>query len=98
MTPVSHRYSFSAAVPFTEVEDTLLLSIWGVESLYGETLLRLNPCHRIDRSQRRCVIDTGTPVGRDLNRLFAGYITREFGRQAFEVERVDPKARAGASI
>jgi hypothetical protein len=39
-------------------------------------------------------------VGRDLNRLFIGFMTREFGPGSFRVERVqhaaDPAAEAEA--
>jgi len=30
----------------------------------------------------------GTPVGRDFNRLFLGFLQREFGPDSFRVERV----------
>jgi hypothetical protein len=39
-----------------------------------------------------CVFDAGTPVGRDFNRLFIGFIRREFGEDAFRVERVESKS------
>jgi hypothetical protein len=32
--------------------------------------------------------DAGTPVGRDFNRLFLGFLQREFGPESFRVERV----------
>ena len=35
------------------------------------------------------MIDAGTPVGRDLNRLFVGFVGREFGADAFTVERIE---------
>jgi hypothetical protein len=92
-----YRYSFPSTVPFLEVEDTLLLAIWGSESLHGEASVRLEPCHRIDRVRRHCVIDAGTTVGRDLNRLFVGYITREFGTRAFNVERMATRIGQGMS-
>jgi len=28
-------------------------------------------------------------VGRDINRIFTGFVSREFGRDAFEVHRID---------
>ena len=36
---------------------------------------------------RKCVIDSSTAVGRDLNKLFVGFLQREFGEDAFHVER-----------
>ncbi len=50
--------------------------------------VRLDAGHHFDAEQRACIIDAGTPVGRDFNRLFTGFISREFGADAFRVERV----------
>ena len=41
-----------------------------------------------DGKKRTVVIDAATDVGRDLNRIFIGLITREFGSGSFRVERV----------
>jgi hypothetical protein len=83
-----YRYEFTDAVPAVEVETTLVLSIFGVESLHGEAQTRLDAAHAFDAQKRTVVIDAGTPVGRDLNRLFIGFMTREFGPGSFRVERV----------
>lgn len=88
MPPTAFRYQFAAAVPGDEIEATLLLSVVAAESLHGETLVRLDGVYAFDPAARGCVIDTGTPVGRDLNRLFAGFAAREFGPSAFRVDRV----------
>jgi hypothetical protein len=89
MSKVVFRYSFSTQVPWEEVEASVLLAIWGAESLHGESQVRLDAAHLLDRGRRECVIDAGTPVGQDLNRLFVGFLRREFGDDAFKVERVD---------
>src|SRR5438445_11287366 len=86
MTP-THRYLFSRSVPLAEVESTLLLAIWGTESLHGEAAVRLDARHRLDRRRRVCVLATGTAVGRVVNKLFLGFLTRGFGADAFRVER-----------
>ena len=85
-----YRYTFAATVPLDELEGTLLLALWGSESLHGEATLRLQPCHCFDPDQRKCVIDAGSRHGRDVNRLFLGFASREYGAEAFRVERVDP--------
>jgi hypothetical protein len=92
MTKEPYRYSFPPHVPLEEVEATLLLAIWGTESLHGEAQVRLDAAHLLDPDRRACVIDAGTPVGRDFNRLFVGFIHREFGDDAFRVERVEARA------
>jgi hypothetical protein len=83
-----YRYSFPPAIPLSEIEETLLLAIWGTESIHGESQARLDASHLLDTDRRICVIHGGTPVGRDLNRLFVGFVAREFGADAFTVERV----------
>jgi len=89
MTRELYRYSFPPCVPVEEIEATLLLALWGAESLYGEAQVRLDATHFLDSDRRACVIDASTPVGRDVNRLFVGFVRREFGQDAFRVERVD---------
>lgn len=88
MTRDVYRYQFTDAVPAVEVETTLVLSIFGVESLHGESQTRLDAQHAFDAERRVVVIDAATPVGRDLNRLFIGFMTREFGPASFRVERI----------
>lgn len=93
MTKDVYRYSFPSTVPLDEVEATLLLAIWGAESLHGESQVRLDATHLLDRDLRTCVIEAGSPVGRDVNRLFVGFVRREFGDEAFRVDRVDARTR-----
>ena len=89
MTQELYRYNFNAIVPLEDIEASLLLAILATESLHGEAQVRLDAAHFFDSDRRACVIDAGTAVGRDLNRLFAGFVTREFGADVFEVERVN---------
>lgn len=88
MTKELYRYVFSEEAAIEEVEASLLLSVLATESLHGESQTRLDAAHYLDAAKRACVIDASTPVGRDLNRLFTGFIGREFGPDAFSVERV----------
>jgi hypothetical protein len=88
MTGDVYRYVFLPSVPLEEIEATLLLAIWGTESLHGEAQTRLDAGHFLDRDRRACVIDAGTPVGRDVNRLFVCFLGREFGPESFRVERI----------
>lgn len=87
-----YRYRFAKSVSLEEVESTLLLAIMGTESLHGEAQVRLEAAHFLDKGRRSCVIDAGTPVGRDINRLFVGFVNREFGVDAYSVERVSGSA------
>lgn len=58
------------------------------ESSHVESQVRLDASHAVDADRRSCVVDASTPVGRDLKRLFIGFINREFGPDSFSVERI----------
>ncbi|VTR92501.1 Uncharacterized protein OS=Syntrophobacter fumaroxidans (strain DSM 10017 / MPOB) GN=Sfum_3784 PE=4 SV=1 [Gemmata massiliana] len=88
MSSDAYRYHFQSEIPAAEVEATLILSILGAEALHGEAQTRLDAGHAFDPKRRVVVIDAGTAVGRDLSRLFIGFLTREFGTGSFRVERV----------
>jgi hypothetical protein len=94
MTKQLYRYTFTAEATIEEVEASLLLAVMATESLHGESQTRLDVAHFLDSTKRACVIDAGTQVGRDFNRLFIGFIRREFGEDAFCVERIESKSEA----
>lgn len=83
-----YRYSFSPSLDMAEVEATVMLAILATESLHGQSGVRLEMHHTFDAEKRSCVIDASNEVGRDLNRLFIGFISREFGHNNFKVERI----------
>lgn len=66
-----------------------MLAILAVESLHGTSQVRLDAAHAFDTDHRICVINASSEVGRDLNRLFIGFVAREYGESAFEVCRVE---------
>ena len=84
-----YRYVFEPSVAIEDVESSLLLALWGTECLHGAANVRLDASHYLDTDARACVIDAGTRVGKDINRLFVGFVSREFGPDAFRVERVE---------
>jgi hypothetical protein len=91
MNECAYRYEFGTDVPMEEVKASILLAVLGCESLHGETEVHLNAVYTLDHKQRACVIDVSSEVGKDLNRLFAGFVRREFGRSRFQVRRLDTK-------
>ncbi|MFV1966496.1 MAG: hypothetical protein ACC628_13815 [Pirellulaceae bacterium] len=84
-----YKYVFDSSIDITDVEASLLLALLAAESLHGESQVRLEAAHALDTESRACVIDATGDVGRDLNRLFVGFIRREFGEDDFQVERVE---------
>lgn len=91
-----YRFHLADAVPAADAEATLVLSIFAVEAIHGESQARLDAGHAFDPKMRTVVIDASTPVGRDFNRLFLGFLSREFGPGSFRVERVPPPEPAAA--
>lgn len=85
------RFVFGSSVDMTAAEETLILAKMAVESLYGAEAVRLDASARVDPAGRVCSIDTGNRVGRSLSQIFAGYLSREFGRDAFVLRRTDPR-------
>lgn len=99
MAAIVYRYIFSESLAFDEVEASFLLAIFAAESLHGEALVRLEAAHAMDRLKRACVIDATTTVGQDLNRLFVGFLNREFGPDAFRIERItEPISRTAMAV
>lgn len=92
-----YRFRLADHVPAEEAEATLVLSIIAVEALHGEAQARLDAGHAFDPKLRTVVIDASTPVGRDFNRLFLGFLSREFGPGSFRVERVNPPPEPAAA-
>ena len=83
-----YRYNFDTRVPIRDVEESLLLAVLATECLHGRSLVRLDASFCLDAKKRSCVVDAATEVGRAIARIFTGFITREFGEEAFKVERV----------
>ncbi len=83
-----YRYYFKPTLDVVEVEATVTLAVLATESLHGESRVRLETRWAFDAKSRVCTIDASSEVGRDLNRLFMGFISREFGDESFGVDRV----------
>jgi hypothetical protein len=92
-----YRYRFSPSLDLAEVQSTVTLALMATESLHGETRVRLEQRHTFDAAARVCTIDASSEVGSDLNRLFLGFISREFGQDSFDVERIAACERAPAA-
>lgn len=93
-----YRYRFNDSVLPEDVEAALVLAIFGVEALHGEAQARLDARHVFDPSIRSCVIDASTVVGRHLNRLFAGYLSRELDADQFTVKRFEATVPTHAAV
>ena len=83
-----YRYHFDEKTSLTEVRDSLFLAVFSAEGLHGRAQVRLDAAFCLDEKKRACVVDAATPVGQAIARIFTELLTREFGEEAFTVERV----------
>jgi hypothetical protein len=95
---IVHRFTFRPLVPVEEAEATLQLSLFGAEGLFGAARVRNETGYVVDERSRTFVVDASTEVGQAVVRLFTGYALKEFGQDAFRVERIleeEGAARSG---
>lgn len=83
-----YRYTFDERTPLGEVRDSLFLAVFSAEGIHGQAQVRLDAAFRLDEKKRACVVDAATPVGRTIAQIFTELLTREFGEEAFSVERL----------
>lgn len=87
MSRAVYCYAFAAGVSLAEVQDSLLLAVFCAEGLHGRAQVRLDAGVCLDEKKRACVVDATTPVGQSVAQIFTELLTREFGEEAFTVER-----------
>jgi len=93
-----YRYTFNESVSMPEAEATLQLAILAAESLFGEATVRLSAGYTIDEDKRVCVLDATNEVGRSICQIYTGYVTHEFGADAFRVRQVEAAQREPAEV
>lgn len=89
MLKPQYVYRFTEDAPIEEVGDVLCLAALAAESLHGRSSLRLEGTFLLEKEKRQCVVNAATPVGRDLARIFTGYLAEQIGEKAFKVRLAD---------
>ena len=89
MNATTVKFTFDRTVSMPDVEATLRLAILACESLHGEDRVRLETRIRTARAKRVVEIDNASDAGQTLALVFGGYVRREFGDDAVQVERLD---------
>jgi len=89
MTPTIYRYRIDRKVPPRDVEESLLLAVLAAEGLHGTARVEMDAACRIDKDTGHCVVDATTEVGRDIARIFTGFLIHEFGRETFAIDALD---------
>lgn len=86
-----YRFHFKDNIAAREIEDRLCWAVFNAESLFGKPRVRLDASLYFDESNKSCVIDKSTDVGRHIAQVFTSLISKEFGEESFQVERLPQK-------
>jgi hypothetical protein len=86
-----YRFKFKEAIPPKAIEETLFWAVFNAESVFGKPKVRLDASFIFDKGKKICVIDKTTDVGQHIAQIFTSLVTREFGEDAFKVERLPTK-------
>jgi hypothetical protein len=89
MNTNAYRFTFHDDIPMTEVRDSILLAAIAAEGVHGRHQVRLDAGYWVDNDEHACVVDFATQVGRTVSLIFTTLVAREFGEDAFKVERID---------
>jgi hypothetical protein len=88
-----YRFQFKETIPAKVIEETLFWAVFNAESVFGKPKVRLDASFLFDREKKVCVIDKTTDVGQHIAQIFTSLVTREFGEDAFKVERLATKEK-----
>ena len=91
-----YEYQFDPSTPMREVRDTLMLSVIAAEALRGRSEVNLNARFHLDEKRRICEVAADNLVGQDIAKIFTGLLTKEFGEDAFKVERTTVRRNDGS--
>lgn len=94
MPQEQYSYTFPDEISIEDVRNSLFVAACAAEGVHGRSQLRLDATFRLDEEVRRCTVDATTPVGQTLARVFTELLAREFGEDAFTVERITQLAPA----
>jgi hypothetical protein len=88
MTAERVRFTFDDTVPLEDVAASLILARWATEALHGEPVVALEAWHSLDAQKHECTVETTSAAGRDLAKMFLGFLKRELAPTLFRVERL----------
>lgn len=83
-----YRFEFSNKIEPSDIDDLLHLAIFSASSIHGESATLLDVRYRFESGGRTCIIDASTAIGREVARIFTGYIAEEFDEGGFSIQRM----------
>jgi len=88
MNRTIYNYRFDTDLPMDAIKGSLLLAVMAVEGLKGRARVQLEARFKLNKNKRSCEIEANTDVGESIARIFTGFLVKEFGENAFKVERL----------
>jgi len=82
-----YRFRFDKSVPMEDVEKALALSTIAIESIYGESAMRVDGVFGVDRKAGTCTIDRLTDLGCDLAKVLIGFLKLSMNDGSYDVEQ-----------
>ena len=83
----TYRFWLSPEVDLAEAEDTLRLSMFAAEGIYGAARVLLAVRYEVALSRRTILIDATTKEGLSVAQIFSALALREFGEGSMVVSR-----------
>lgn len=94
MSKPQYNYKSKEGASINEIGDLLFLAALAVESLHGRSSLRLDGTFQLQKPERICQISASTQVGRDIARIFTGFLCHQIGKKSFEVRLINEQETA----
>lgn len=88
-----YRFKFKGSISAKAIEEALFWAVFNAESVFGKPKVRLDASFLFDKEKHVCVVDKTTEVGQHIAQIFTSLIAREFGEDAFKVERLSPEEK-----
>jgi hypothetical protein len=88
MTHHFYHYRFDPSLPQQELEDAFAVALMAVLSLHGEDRVCRDGRACLDPVHHTALIDASTAVGRDLARIFTGFVIQAYGERTPCIERL----------
>ncbi len=86
--PAVCRFRFPEGLDGETIEGHLALAIIAAECTFGKPRVRISAAYCISKDRPEIAIDVSTEVGEHIAQVFTGLLMREFGEEAFVVERM----------
>jgi len=87
------RFKFNRGIDKEIIEEKITLAFIAAECTFGPAKVRFNASY-LARGNK-VVFDVSSPIGEHIAEVFTELMVREFGEEAFIVERIKDKKKNG---